>query len=477
MLQCFLDLSRNLKMAQQMLLGRYVCQSCRNFARVGLLDTRANQYLVSSSILPSRLRQGECSSQQIRWYAYRRPDQQPGLIGRFIENIKEGFERNKEMQENIRKFQAETKKYEQTETLSGRVKLVNKIKDNVSSASMKTSAVVKSFSGAFSTKVSKAYDEATSSEAFKKGIEVTEEFAKSAKEAASKVQEQSEILGKTEAFKAVSTGFKTFKHEVLDEELEKSKPYRTPEKLRRRTEQEEGGVMKKERRIEANEDATGVVLHKDSKWYQQWKEFKDNNPVVTGLFNLKTKYDESDNVAVRASRVVTDKLQDIFSDVFSQSDTAKTMAEITRIDPQFNKDSFLKECEFEIIPSVLEAFLKGDLEILKDWCHEPAYNVLAAQIEQTKQLGQKLEAKILDVRDVDVAMAKVMEQGPVLVLTFMVQQIMILKDAVGNIIEGGEDNIENVSYVWALCRDQSILDHRSAWRVLEFGIQNSSSYL
>ena len=32
-----------------------------------------------------------------------------------------------------------------------------------------------------------------------------------------------------------------------------------------------------------------------------------------------------------------------------------------------------------------------------------AYNVLAAQIEQTRQLGQKLEAKILDVRDVDVS--------------------------------------------------------------------------
>lgn len=23
----------------------------------------------------------------------------------------------------------------------------------------------------------------------------------------------------------------------------------------------------------------GVVLHKDSKWYQQWKDFKDNNAV------------------------------------------------------------------------------------------------------------------------------------------------------------------------------------------------------
>ena len=28
----------------------------------------------------------------------------------------------------------------------------------------------------------------------------------------------------------------------------------------------------------------GVVLHKDSKWYTQWKDFKDNNMV----FNSKT---------------------------------------------------------------------------------------------------------------------------------------------------------------------------------------------
>ena len=33
---------------------------------------------------------------------------------------------------------------------------------------------------------------------------------------------------------------------------------------------------------------------------------------------------------------------------------AKTLAEITKIDPQFNKDKFIHECEFDIIPSVLE---------------------------------------------------------------------------------------------------------------------------
>ena len=37
----------------------------------------------------------------------------------------------------------------------------------------------------------------------------------------------------------------------------------------------------------------------------------------SGLFSLKTKYDESDNVMVRATRVVTDKLQDVFSKRFN----------------------------------------------------------------------------------------------------------------------------------------------------------------
>ncbi|KAJ7375537.1 Mitochondrial import inner membrane translocase subunit TIM44, partial [Desmophyllum pertusum] len=110
---------------------------------------------------------------QIRWYAYRRPNEQPGLIGRFIENIKEGFERNKEMQENIKKFKQKLKNMI-NQRHCHKSQVCKQDKDSASSASMRTSAVVKSFSGAFSTKVSQAYEDATTSEAFKKGIEVTE---------------------------------------------------------------------------------------------------------------------------------------------------------------------------------------------------------------------------------------------------------------------------------------------------------------
>lgn len=39
-----------------------------------------------------------------------------------------------------------------------------------------------------------------------------------------------------------------------------------------------------------------------------------------------------------------------------------------------------------------------------------------------------------------------------------------------------QDNIELVHYVWAMCRDQSILQHSQAWKVLEFGVQHSREY-
>ena len=39
------------------------------------------------------------------------------------------------------------------------------------------------------------------------------------------------------------------------------------------------------------------------------------------------------------------------------------------------------------------------------------------------------------------AVAKIMEQGPVLIMTFVAQQTMVVKDTRGNIVEGKEVGI------------------------------------
>ena len=58
-----------------------------------------------------------------------------------------------------------------------------------------------------------------------------------------------------------------------------------------------------------------MVLHKDSAWKETWDKFKDTNPVVQGVFNMKKNYEESDNVFVAWARVVTDKISDAWGKI------------------------------------------------------------------------------------------------------------------------------------------------------------------
>lgn len=52
------------------------------------------------------------------------------------------------------------------------------------------------------------------------------------------------------------------------------------------------------------------------------------------------------------------------------SEISEALSEIQKVDPNFDKNEWLRFCEKEIIPNVLEALIRGDLNILKDWCYE-----------------------------------------------------------------------------------------------------------
>ena len=91
---------------------------------------------------------------------------------------------------------------------------------------------------------------------------------------------------------------------------------------------------------------------------------------MAAFYDLKVKYDESDNIMIRASRVVTDKVGDAVGGAVTQTDMAEVLSAITKIDAKFTKEEFSKQCQFEIIPTVLEAYLSGNTHVLEDWCHE-----------------------------------------------------------------------------------------------------------
>jgi import inner membrane translocase subunit TIM44 len=83
------------------------------------------------------------------------------------------------------------------------------------------------------------------------------------------------------------------------------------------------------------------------------------------------KFEESDSPLARGARLVTDKVQDIFGGIFTRTELSATLTEIVKIDPTFEREQFLKECESDIIPNILEAITSGNLEILEDWWVPP----------------------------------------------------------------------------------------------------------
>ena len=62
--------------------------------------------------------------------------------------------------------------------------------------------------------------------------------------------------------------------------------------------------------------------------------------------------------------------------VMSKSDMAEVMAEIYKVDRNFRMEEFLRECQLEVVPHILEAYLRGDLDVLKDWCHEAVGHIV-----------------------------------------------------------------------------------------------------
>ena len=56
-----------------------------------------------------------------------------------------------------------------------------------------------------------------------------------------------------------------------------------------------------------------------------------------------------------------------------------------------------------------------------------------------------IASRVLDIDSLDLAMGKMMEQGPVLVITFNSQQILCVKDKDGKVVEGSEDKVGSSS--------------------------------
>jgi len=390
--------------------------------------------------------------------------QPKGFLGSLIDNIKDELNKSKDIKDNIKKFRDQAKKLEDSDALK---EARDKYK-TLERETMKSSAVLREKLGEIGEKVKE-------SDVLKKASDLGSELGKHAQKAAEKISETTGQIADTTAYKKVSERLHTIKEEVGDAtKLTRPLGYRPPAVLRKRSDTES---IKKEKVFHADTETQTITVHKDSQWYQSWQNFKDNNTYLNKLFDLKSKYDESDNIVIRVARTFTDKVSGALSSIFSQSETSEALTEICRIDPTFDVAQFIRIVQYDIIPNIFESLARGELEILRDWCTEAVYNILIHPITTSKALNYKYHLKIIDLGDVELVAAKIMEIGPVLVVTFQTQQIAYIADATGKVIEGDPEQINRINYIFALGRDPTVLDPLAAWRLVDLNAIKATHFV
>ncbi|KAI0970076.1 TIM44 subunit of mitochondria import inner membrane translocase [Xylaria arbuscula] len=220
--------------------------------------------------------------------------------------------------------------------------------------------------------------------------------------------------------------------------------------------------------VEDPNAGTNVTLHKDAAWREAWRDFRDQNKFVQGVFSMKNVYQESENPLISTARSITDRV----AGFFAENETAMVIRKIRTMDPNFQLEPFQQELRDYILPEVLDAYVKGDTETLKVWLSAAQYSVYEALTKQYLQAGMKSDGRILDIRHVDILKARMLEPGeiPVFIITCRTQEVHVYRNAKTNELAAGmEDKVQLVTYVIGITRTPEDVTNPETrgWRLIE----------
>ncbi|KAJ5160453.1 Mitochondrial import inner membrane translocase subunit tim44 [Penicillium canariense] len=228
------------------------------------------------------------------------------------------------------------------------------------------------------------------------------------------------------------------------------------------------GKRRAEQMVEDPNAGTNVTLHKDAAWKESWRTFRDSNPAMQKLFSLRDVYDESENPLISTARSITDRI----GGFFAENETAMVVKKFREIDPNFQMEEFLRELREYMLPEVLDAYVKGDIETLKLWLSDAQFSVYAALSKQYTTAGLKSDGRILDIRGVDISNARLLDPGeiPVFVVTCRAQEVHVYRNIKSNELAAGmEDKVQLVTYAIGLTRipEEVSNPETRGWRLIE----------
>lgn len=238
------------------------------------------------------------------------------------------------------------------------------------------------------------------------------------------------------------------------------------------------GYAARSREMTADPSAgEALVLRPESKAKQAWSLFVERNPLMRKMSDWRASYDESENPTIERIRGVTESI----GGWFGENETAKVVTAFRILDPSFTMDGFQRELREYVVPELIDSYHGAARHLLRQWCGEATFNVLMATIDPYVQKGAVLHGRLLDLKNIEILQAKMLENNvPVVIVSCVSQELMYFKDAkTGAILAGRDDQAEQCRYAMVFTRLAEEMDNEitGGWKVVELARRGQAAFL
>ncbi len=143
---------------------------------------------------------------------------------------------------------------------------------------------------------------------------------------------------------------------------------------------------------------------------------------------------------------------------------AGRMASIQESDPNFSEKGFLSGAR-GAFQTIVEAFAAESTETLRPLLSDDVYDSFAAAIRARQAAKEKLETRIIRIKDAELLDAGMTINIAKVTVRFISEQVQLTRNAAGEIIDGSDTTSREVTDVWTFARNTRSLDPN--WHLVE----------
>ena len=193
-----------------------------------------------------------------------------------------------------------------------------------------------------------------------------------------------------------------------------------------------------------------------------------NEKDISQNLNVKTKLKETKpdrELNLKMNKDLNKSLYNLHED----RDINKALNAIKKIESSFELENFVDKAK-KAFEYILNAYSANNLKNLKILLDEKIYQGYQKDIEKRIKKKENFEITIINIKEPIIKHAKVVDKKAQITLEYESEQIHLLKNSKGDIIEGDSNQILNISEQWTFSRE--LKSRNPNWKLLSISEVN-----